>query len=90
MTENLWSQDPASLVAQLQKNIETLENQVVDLETKVAFQDDTIEQLNEALSNQQLTMDQLSFKVDHMMDKMKSIEPSNIAKPEEETPPPHY
>jgi|GEM_PF-222208 SlyX protein len=90
MTENLWSQDPASLVAQLQKNIETLENQMVDLETKVAFQDDTIEQLNEALSNQQLTMDQLSFKVDHMMDKMKSIEPSNIAKPEEETPPPHY
>ena len=90
MTENLWSQDPASLVAQLQKNIETLQNQVVDLETKVAFQDDTIEQLNEALSNQQLTMDQLSFKVDHMMDKMKSIEPSNIAKPEEETPPPHY
>ena len=90
MTENLWSQDPASLIAQLQKNIETLQNQVVDLETKVAFQDDTIEQLNEALSNQQLTMDQLSFKVDHMMDKMKSIEPSNIAKPEEETPPPHY
>ncbi|MCP3429613.1 SlyX family protein [Opacimonas viscosa] len=90
MTENLWSQDPSSLIAQLQKTIETLENQVVDLETKVAFQDDTIEQLNEALSNQQLTMDQLSFKVDHMMDKMKSIEPSNIAKPEEETPPPHY
>lgn len=90
MTENLWSQVPNSLIAQLQKTIETLENQVVDLETKAAFQDDTIEQLNEALSNQQLTMDQLSFKVDHMMEKMKSIEPSNIAKPEEETPPPHY
>lgn len=90
MSHNLWSQDPGAILAQLQKTVESLADKVIDLETRLAFQDDTIEQLNQSLSEQQLLTDKLSFKLNHVVDKLKSIEPSNIAKPEEETPPPHY
>ena len=63
---------------------------IEDLQTKVAFQEHTIEALNDALSSQQKQLDDLAFKVRHVVDRVKSIEPSNIAKQSEETPPPHY
>ncbi|WP_289508695.1 SlyX family protein [Alteromonas stellipolaris] len=49
-----------------------------------------MEALNEALSSQQQQLDELTYKLRHVIDKVKSIEPSNMAKDSEETPPPHY
>ena len=63
---------------------------IEELQTKVAFQEHTIEALNNALSSQQNQLDDLRFKLTHVIDRVKSIEPSNIAKQSEETPPPHY
>ncbi|GEA09766.1 SlyX family protein [Alteromonas sp. KUL49] len=63
---------------------------IEELQTKVAFQEHTIEALNDALSSQQNQLDDLRFKLTHVIDRVKSIEPSNIAKQSEETPPPHY
>ncbi|GGW90881.1 SlyX family protein [Alteromonas halophila] len=61
-----------------------------ELETKVAFQEHTIEALNDALAAQQQRLDDIAFKLKHVMDRVKTIEPSNVARQSEETPPPHY
>ena len=63
---------------------------IAELETKIAFQEHTIDSLNEALSNQQIQIDKMQFQLRHVIDKIKGMEPSNIAKMSEETPPPHY
>lgn len=68
----------------------SLEQKIIDLETQLAFQEDTIEALNQALASQQKQLDDLQFKLKHVLDKVKSMEPSNIASASEETPPPHY
>lgn len=66
------------------------EHYIEELQTKVAFQEHTIEALNEALANQQKQLDKIDFQLRHVVDRVKSIEPSNIARQSEEVPPPHY
>ena len=63
---------------------------IEQLQTKIAFQEVTIDTLNKALADQQLQIDKLVFQMQHVIDKVKQIQPSNIASASEETPPPHY
>lgn len=86
MTKNMTTV-PSVLTAQL---INELDTRIVDLESKVAFQDDTIESLNDALSQQQQQLAQMTYKMNHMVERLKSMQPSNIATQDEEAPPPHY
>ncbi|WP_416306827.1 SlyX family protein [Neptunicella sp. SCSIO 80796] len=67
-----------------------LTNQIEQLQTKVAFQDDTIEQLNDALTNQQSQLEKLQFQMQYLLDKVKNMQSSNIAREDQEAPPPHY
>ena len=57
---------------------------------KMAFQEDTIERLNQALSDQQFQIDKMDFKLQQVTERVKQIEPSNMADSGEEAPPPHY
>lgn len=66
------------------------QEQIQQLEIKVAFQEDLIESLNQALVSQQKQMDDLAFKVKHLMDRVKQMNVSHIANESEEAPPPHY
>ncbi|WP_218310498.1 SlyX family protein [Alteromonas antoniana] len=79
----MTSNDAADALKQAQQQIE-------ELETKVAFQEHTIDSLNDALTAQQKQLDDLSFKMKHVIDRVKTMQTSNIAKQSEETPPPHY
>ena len=63
---------------------------IEELQTKLAFQEHTIDALNDALSSQQRQLEKMEFQLKHVIDKVKGMEPSNIAKMSEETPPPHY
>ena len=65
-------------------------NRIEELETKVAFQEATIEELNQALIDQQFALDKLQTQVRHLAEKFKGISASTVASREEETPPPHY
>ena len=65
-------------------------NRIEELETKVAFQEATIEELNQALIDQQFALDKLQTQIRHLAEKFKGIATSNVASREEETPPPHY
>ncbi|SUT95183.1 SlyX family protein [Actinobacillus lignieresii] len=65
-------------------------NRIAELETKVAFQEITIEELNQALIHHQLSLDKLQTQMRHFAEKLKGAQASNIASQSEETPPPHY
>ncbi|GGD77070.1 SlyX family protein [Lacimicrobium alkaliphilum] len=66
------------------------EQDIEALQTKVAHQEDTIETLSNALAEQQQQLDKLTFKMNHVVNKLKDLQPSNLASEEDETPPPHY
>lgn len=61
-----------------------------DLECKVAFQEQTIDDLNEALSQQQLLITKMQDQMKYVVGKVKNMDTSNMADPTQETPPPHY
>ncbi|MEQ8601251.1 MAG: SlyX family protein [Devosia sp.] len=58
------------------------------LETRVAYQDQTIEELNAALTTQWQSIDLLTKKLAMLEEQMRSG--SYIADPATEPPPPHY
>ncbi|NAZ96917.1 SlyX family protein [Vibrio toranzoniae] len=73
-----------------EKRVEQLESRVNDLECQLAFQEQTIEELNEALSQQQMLITRMQDQMKYVVGKVKNIDGSNLADASEETPPPHY
>ncbi|MEI8632475.1 SlyX family protein [Vibrio sp. PP-XX7] len=74
----------------MDKHVERLEMRVNDLECQIAFQEHTIEALNEALSQQQNCITDMQYQMKHIINKVKTINESNLASSSEEAPPPHY
>lgn len=77
-------------MAMKNSEIATLENRINDLECKIAFQEQTIEELNDALTQQQLLISKMQDQMKYVVGKVKNMDSSNLADPSEETPPPHY
>lgn len=67
-----------------------METRLTNLEVKIAFQDDLLESLNRIVASQQQQIDLLQQEMRLLYEQIKSLSPSNIAEPVEETPPPHY
>ncbi|HHF3119488.1 TPA: SlyX family protein [Vibrio alginolyticus] len=73
-----------------EKIIQQLEARINDLECQLAFQEQTIEDLNGALSQQQLQITKMLDQMKYVVGKVKNMDSSNLADPSDETPPPHY
>jgi len=67
-----------------------LEKRIAELESRIAFQDNTIEELNAVVTQQQRQIDQMEKSLSVLKDHLKNLVSSNIASEDEETPPPHY
>nr|ELR5129689.1 SlyX family protein [Providencia rettgeri] len=69
---------------------DTLEQRLGLLESKVAFQELAIEQLNQVITDQQMQLNRMQEHLRIVTERLKSSQNSHLARPEEETPPPHY
>ncbi|NKQ12719.1 SlyX family protein [Pseudomonas sp. SST3] len=66
-----------------------LEQRIIDLEARLAFQDDTIQTLNDVLVAQQRTVERLQAQLGLLARRQEDIQ-SRMGGEEDEAPPPHY
>ncbi|WP_028109687.1 SlyX family protein [Ferrimonas futtsuensis] len=66
------------------------EQRISELETKVAFQEETIDSLNQTVVELNQRLDLMQRQIKQLADKVMATGPSQIATQAEETPPPHY
>ena len=69
-----------------------MEQRIVELESKLAFQDHTVEQLNQVVIAQQREIDQLHKEVERLKQQFKTLaeQASQSHNFDDEPPPPHY
>lgn len=70
-----------------EQNVET---RLIELETRLSFQDDTIQQLNSVITRQARILQKLEQALVSMQAQLKAVTPSPLADADQETPPPHY
>ncbi len=67
------------------------QQRLINIETKLAYQEDTVQQLNDVIFAQQKQIDQLELLCQHLIGRIKELSEqypaSNIASTEK---PPHY
>ncbi|NWB92231.1 SlyX family protein [Pseudomonas agarici] len=67
----------------------SLEERVTELETRLAFQDDTIQSLNDVLVMQQRVVERLQLQMTALLKRHEEMI-GQFESSEEEAPPPHY
>ncbi len=67
----------------------SLDLRVMELETRLAFQDDTIQTLNDELVEQQRMIERLQLQIAALAKRQEDMQ-SGFGMSEEEAPPPHY
>lgn len=65
-----------------------LEDRIVELESRQAFQDDTIQALNDALVEQQKLIERLQLHMQAIAKRQDEVSPFGSS--QDEAPPPHY
>ncbi len=69
---------------------EKLENRVEELEMKLTFQEQTIEELNSALIQQQIDFRKITRMLENVASQIENISQDGQASKDVEPPPPHY
>jgi len=67
----------------------SLEERVTDLESRLAFQDDTIQALNDVLVAQQKAVERLQLQMAALLKRQEEMV-GQFGSFEEDAPPPHY
>lgn len=66
-----------------------MENKIIDIETRLAFQDDTIQELNDVIYRQQQQIDRLEKALQVVLSKVQDLMESGNDNITDEKPP-HY
>jgi SlyX protein len=68
----------------------SLDQQITELECKIAFQDETIELLNQTVIKQQSMLEDLQIQLTKLKAQLVAINDSGQMVQQQEPPPPHY
>lgn len=71
-------------------NEETLNNRLTALEVRIAYQEETIDDLNKAIVAQWKQIDALNRQVSNLLDRVQETESRTSTGARLEPPPPHY
>lgn len=67
-----------------------MENRLIELETRLAFQDHTLQELNSVIVRQQQEIAVLAHEIENLKAQFKTLAPELVASRADEAPPPHY
>lgn len=67
-----------------------MEARLIELETKLAFQDDLLEALNRTVADQQQQLDRQQQQIRLLYEQLRSLNPSPLGSATSEERPPHY
>ncbi|HKJ83354.1 MAG TPA: SlyX family protein [Mariprofundaceae bacterium] len=67
-----------------------MDEQLIDLEVKLSFQDRMIQDLNEVVIRQQHEIEKLQVEIRSIRSQLTTTDSPQIRKQSEEEPPPHY
>lgn len=67
-----------------------LESRVVELETRLAFQEQALSELNDALADARMELSRYDALLARVLEELRASRPGPGADPAEEPPPPHY
>jgi SlyX protein len=68
-----------------------MQQQLIELESKLSFQEDTVHNLNNELHQHQIRIEKLQQQVILLAEKLRQLpDDQGILSPEDEPPPPHY
>ena len=71
-------------------NYKILNDKIIELESKLAFQEHTIQELNDVVTSQQTELMMFKKQLIKINAQLENQPSSNIADASQETPPPHY
>lgn len=71
-------------------DVAELLDRIAELESRLAFQDDTVDQLNRVVSDQDQRIARLETLLRRTREQVEMLLPLMHAQPGEEPPPPHY
>jgi SlyX protein len=66
------------------------DEQLIEIETKIAHQEHTVAELNDALTSQQAQIALLELQVRTLIDRVRAISEATPGGAEDDAPPPHY
>jgi len=66
------------------------DDQLIDIETKIAHQEHTVAELNDVLTSQQAQIANLELQVRTLTDRVKAISEAAPGGGDDDGPPPHY
>ena len=66
------------------------EKRITELETKVAYQEHTIQELNDVIYKQQQQIDKVEIMCQHLMDRLQTLSDTGSGESPANERPPHY
>ena len=67
-----------------------MDERIIELETRVAFQEESIHSLSQAFSHQQQIINELRLEIDELRQRLKAVTTSVFDEETIDLPPPHY
>jgi SlyX protein len=73
-----------------QDELQQLRDELIELQTQLAFQEDTVQTLSNLIREQQLQIDRLATQEKRTLNQIEQILTEQGQQVEQEPPPPHY